>query len=102
MTSKQRSHYERDGFFVIDRFVAAPACDARASIAAGRGHSAKECWTAVSKRAAAMLDERIINHENKSDGLPFLCRFEDATAGKAKQTTPHVCSSPESVNAKHE
>jgi len=28
MTSKQRSHYQRDGFFVIDRFVAESACDA--------------------------------------------------------------------------
>jgi phytanoyl-CoA hydroxylase len=28
LTSKQRSDYERDGFLVIEKFVAAPACDA--------------------------------------------------------------------------
>jgi len=32
--------------------------------------------------------------------LPFVCRFEDATARKSKQRTPHVSNAAEPVNAK--
>jgi hypothetical protein len=46
-----------------------------------------------------MFDDRITTHENNSR-LPFVCRFEDATARKSKQRTPHISNAAESVNAK--